>query len=119
MLTRDPDRRAGISALLNDDDFPILVAAASDDDKTVRLQAAEFLYLLGDQRSIPYSVDAARDTHDNNKASNQISILGQSAKQLSPPEKNKVLQDLQSGPGPNNDLVGREGWIRRQLGIDF
>lgn len=30
-----------------------------------------------------------------------------------------VGRDLQVGPGPNNDLVGRNGWLRSRLGIDF
>lgn len=26
-------------------------------------------------------------------------------------------KDLIKGPGPNNDLVGKEGWIRKRLGF--
>jgi hypothetical protein len=59
-ITNNPNKKADISTKLKPEDFPILVSAASDDDKTVRLQASEFLYSLGDPRSIPYSVDAQK-----------------------------------------------------------
>jgi hypothetical protein len=116
MLNTHPDQKSMVSAALEKDDFPILVAAASDDDKTVRLQAAEFLYLLGDPRAIPYSADAARSTHDDNKAANQISILGQSGEQLPTADKKNVLHDLQHGPGANNDLFGKNGFTCRSFG---
>lgn len=28
-----------------------------------------------------------------------------------------MANDIQNGPGPNNDLVGRNGWLRKRLGI--
>jgi len=121
-LTRNPAEKSAISSALRSEDFPILVSAASDDDKTVRLQAAVFLYLLGDPRAIPYSVDAARDAHDNNKAANQISILDQSAQGLPPDKKADIIRnaqrDLTQGPGPNNDLVGKNGWLHQKTVID-
>jgi hypothetical protein len=94
-----------------------MVSAASDDDKTIRLQASEFLYSLGDPRAIPYSVDAAKKTTDNNKASNQISIVGRSAQELPAPTQNNIVHDLTHGPGANNDLVGNQGWLRKRLGF--
>jgi hypothetical protein len=118
-ITNNPDKKADISAKLKPEDFPILVSAASDDDKTVRLQASEFLYSLGDPRSIPYSVDAAKSTSDNNKASNQITILSQSWKELPESTQSNIYNDLTKGPGPNNDVVGNHGWLRKQLGIHF
>lgn len=115
ILSLHPDQKSAISAALDKDDFPILVSAASDNDKTMRLQAAEFLYILGDPRAVPFSVDAARDTHDNDKASNQISILGQSGQQLPNSKKQEVIRDLTFGPGSNNDLVGKNGWTCGRL----
>jgi hypothetical protein len=118
-ITNNPNKKADISTKLKPEDFPILVSAASDDDKTVRLQASEFLYSLGDPRSIPYSVDAAKSTNDNNKASNQITILSQSWKGLPESTQSNIYNDLTKGPGPNNDLMGNHGWLRKQLGVHF
>ena len=116
MLRRDPEQRAAVSAALAPEDFPFLVAAASDDDKTVRLQAASFLYLLQDPRAVPSSVEAARSTPDEGKATNQVLIIRQSAQSLTPSDKAKVIEDLQAGPGPSNDLVGSAGFLRKTFG---
>jgi hypothetical protein len=115
MLNLHPDQKSSLSAALKGEDFPILVAAASDDDKSIRLQATECLYILG----VPHSVNAARDTHDNNKASNQTSIVGQSSQQLSNSAKQNIINDIQRGPDPNNDLVGNSDFLSKQLGVRF
>jgi hypothetical protein len=115
MLRRNPEQRAAISAALNNDDFPFLVAAASDNDKTIRLQAADFLYLLQDSRAVPSSVEAARNTQDPSKATNQVLIIRQSGLTLTAADKQKVINDL-SVAGSNNGLVGSVGDLRRTLG---
>lgn len=117
MIRRASDQRTKISAALKAEDFPLLVAAASDDDKTIRLQAADFLYVLQDPRAVPASIEAARETTDSNKATNQILIIQQSAKQLSSESKANVLHDLTRGPGANNDLIGSSRWLRGRLGF--
>jgi hypothetical protein len=117
-LIRDPEQKTEISAKLSDDDFPVLVSLASDEDKTIRYQATEFLYDLGDPRSIPYSVDAARSTPDPNRASNQILILGKSSQDLSISDRNNIVNDLTHGPGMNNDVVGNEGFVKKWLGVN-
>jgi hypothetical protein len=116
MLRRNPEQRTAISAALKDEDFPFLVAAASDNDKTIRMQAADFLYLLQDSRAVPSSVEAARSTPDTSKASNQVLIIRQSGLSLTAADKEKVINDLSAGPGRNNDLVGSTGYLRRTLG---
>jgi len=116
ILRRHPDQRSAISSALTDEDFPVLVAGASDDDKTIRIQAAEFLYLLQDPRAVPASVEAARDTPDPNKATNQLYIVRQSGQSLDAPQKRKILDDLTSGPGGNNDLVRNVGSVAKTLG---
>ena len=78
MLRRNIEQRSAISSALKNEDFPLLVAAASDNDKTIRLHAAEFLYSLQDPRSVPASIAAARSTSDENKAANQVIIIGKS-----------------------------------------
>lgn len=117
IIRRKPDQRAQISAALKSEDFPLLVAAASDDDKTLRMQAADFLYVLQDPRAVPASVEAARETSDNNKATNQVLIIQQSVRNLDAAAKENIYRDLTRGPGSNNDLVGRDGWVRKRLGF--
>ena len=116
MLRRNPEQRAAISAALTTEDFPFLVAAASDDDKTIRLQAADFLYLLQDARAVPSSVEAARSTPDTNKATNQVLIIRQSGLTLTAADKEKVVRNLSEGPGRNNDLLGGAASLKRILG---
>jgi hypothetical protein len=116
MLRRNPNQRSAIAAALKNEDFPFLVAAASDDDKTVRLQAADFLYHLQDPRAVPPSVKAARSTPDMSKATNQVLIIRQSGLSLPTADKEKVINDLSAGPGSNNDLVGSQGLVRKTLG---
>jgi hypothetical protein len=117
MLRRNIQQRAEISSALKNEDFPLLAAAASDDDKTIRFQAAEFLYHLQDPRSVPAGVAAARSTSDENKAANQVIIIGKSADSFSPEQKEKVINDLTVGPGSNNALVGNSVWLRGKLGF--
>lgn len=117
MLRRNIDQRTAISSALKDEDFPLLVAAASDDDKTIRFQAAEFLYRLQDPRSVPVSVTAAKTASDENKAANQVIIIGKSVDSFSSEQKQKVINDLIHGSGKNNDLVGDRGWLKGKLGF--
>jgi hypothetical protein len=117
MLRHDPSRRTQISSLLKDQDFPLLVKAASDDDKTIRMQAAEFLYILQDPRALPSSIAAARSTADNAKATNQVLIIKQASQALPAQAKENVVRDLTEGPGLKNDLVGTSGWVRGKLGF--
>ena len=116
MLRRNPNQRAAIAAALRTEDFPFLVAAASDDDKTIRLQAADFLYHLQDPRAVPSSIEAARSTSDASKATNQVLIIRQSGLSLPSADKEKVINDLSAGPGSNNDLLGSQGFVRKTLG---
>jgi hypothetical protein len=97
MLRHDPNLRTAVSAGLIADDFPILVAAASDDDKAIRLQAAEFLYRLQDPRAVPSSVEAAKSATDESKATNQALIIRQSAQKLAPTDKTRIIDELQAG----------------------
>lgn len=117
MLRRNVDQKTAISSALKDEDFPLIVAAASDDDKTIRFQAAEFLYRLQDPRAVPASVTAAKTASDANKAANQVIIIGKSVDSFSSEQKQKVINDLISGPGKNNDLVGDRGWLKGKLGF--
>jgi hypothetical protein len=115
MLRRDPNQRSAISAALKENDFPLLVNAASDDDKTIRYQAAGFLATLQDPRAVPASANASRAANQDDKASNQLIILRESGNSLPDSQKKKIIDDITTGPGSNNDLVGDKGYVKRTL----
>ncbi len=94
MIRSDPKRAPGLSAKLTAEDFPILVQAASDPDKTIRYQAADFLYRLQDPRAVQPSIDAARDATDESTANNQILILRQSGVALPSQQKSDIVKQL-------------------------
>jgi hypothetical protein len=114
MLRRVPtsERRQAISANLADEDFPILAMATQDRDDTVRLQAAEFLYLLQDPRSIPLSIDAAVATMDATKAADQVLIIRESGKALSSGAKVKVIDSLNTTGGVNSLVKSKDALTR-------
>lgn len=93
MLRSDETLRTDISAALTADDFSYFVDAASDEDKTIRYQAAEFLYLLQDPRSVSFSVDALKRV-DDLSADNQVLILRQSADELDDAKKDALIEEL-------------------------
>jgi hypothetical protein len=115
MLRQNPNQRSAISNALKESDFPLLVNAASDDDKTIRYQAAEFLATLQDPRAIPVSAKASRAANQNDKANNQLIILRESGHLLPDSEKKQILNDITTGPEPNNDLVGDTGYVKKTL----
>jgi hypothetical protein len=114
-LKHNPDQRSAISSALKSEDFPALVAAASDDDKTIRQQGADFLYTLQDPRALPSSIEAAKSTTDSNKVTNQVLIIGQSGKSLTAAQKESVLNSLRAGPVTNNNLVGNSAFLKSKL----
>lgn len=116
MMRRSPtaETRQAISANLKEEDFPVLVAAAQDDDDTVRLQAGEFLYLLQDQRSIRPSIDAAATASDETKAADQVLIIREAGKNLSSDEKLKVIESL-NDLGAVNDLIKNKDALTKIL----
>ncbi len=91
MLRSHPEQRQAISQALTDEDFKILVAAASDEDKTVRFQAAEFLYVLQDPRAVAPSLVGARSAPDPDIAYNNLLILRQSGQNLPADRKQQII----------------------------
>jgi hypothetical protein len=60
MLRNNEHIASKISENLNDEDISLLVNTLSDTDKTIRLQATEFLYALKDTRTVQSSLYALR-----------------------------------------------------------
>ncbi len=105
MLRANPIQGPEISQKLNEDDFPLLVKAASDQDKTIRYQAAEFLYDLKDIRAVQPSFDAAKEAKDEGVASNQILILRQSGDELSQDKKSSIVKGLKDSSLETNQKI--------------
>lgn len=97
--------RRAISSKLMDKDFFLLVDLSQDPNEIVRIQAGEFLYLLGDKRAIPPSVGAAISTSDETTAADQVFIIRESGKGLSSDEKSKVLRSLSDPATIKNNLL--------------
>ncbi|KQQ74239.1 hypothetical protein ASF70_10935 [Rhizobium sp. Leaf321] len=94
MIRSDPNLASSLSQKLAAEDFPLLIQAAADPDKTIRYQAADFLYRLQDPRAVELSVNAAKDTTDQGVANNQILILRQSGSNLSSSQKSDIVRQL-------------------------
>lgn len=75
MLREAAARNRMVARELTDDDIKLLVNAASDDDKTVRLQATEFLFKLKDPRVVEPSLQAVRDRRNPDGVYNAVLIL--------------------------------------------
>ncbi|WP_105402951.1 DUF308 domain-containing protein [Neorhizobium sp. T7_12] len=100
MLRAQPSSSKQISEGIQEADFQLLVAAASDEDKTIRYQAAEFLYNLQDPRAVQPSINAAKEATDEGVANNQILILRQSGSSLPCSQKGNIVREL-SDPSTN------------------
>ncbi|POF30565.1 hypothetical protein [Roseibium marinum] len=93
MLRTDETLRTDISNELTTDEFPYFVEAAADEDKTIRYQAAEFLYLLEDPRSVSSSLDAVKES-SSRSVDNQVLILRESAKGLDVQRQDMIIEEL-------------------------
>jgi hypothetical protein len=64
MLRADKKKAEAISNLLTDRDRDLLLSAAGDNDRTVRVYATEFLFDLGDPGAAKLGIARAADTND-------------------------------------------------------
>ncbi|MDQ0133530.1 HEAT repeat protein [Neorhizobium galegae] len=115
MLRSDPKQAPAISAQLQAEDFPFLVRAAADQDRTIRYQAAEFLYMLQDRRAVQPSIDAAKEATDEGVANNQILILRQSGSYLPSSQKDDIVRQLNDPSGNLNKTFKDPSSLNRIL----
>lgn len=99
MLRRDDTARAKISAQLKTEDFELLQRITEDKDPTVRLQATEFLYRLGDSRSVEATIKGA--SGDSPAAANSALILKGTISRAPPPEQKRIINELNSASVKN------------------
>ncbi|MGO8943894.1 MAG: HEAT repeat domain-containing protein [Syntrophobacteraceae bacterium] len=108
MLRTDKNRAAAISSRLTDDDLNQMLDAAGDPDRTVRLNAAEFLFDLGDTRTTKLAVPRAAGTSDENARFNWLLVSQDGWRKLSPAEKTALgipLNDAKQRSGPKTLLL--------------
>lgn len=87
MLRADKHRADAIRSKLNDADLNLMLDAAGDPDRTVRVYAAEFLYDLEDTRTTKLAIPRAAETSDDNARYNWV-LVGQGGwLKLTPKEK--------------------------------
>jgi HEAT repeat protein len=79
---------------LNDVDISLLVNALSDADKTIRLQATEFLYALKDKRTVQSSLYALRTDNNENGIYNIVLVLKEIVPFLDSSERLRVRNEV-------------------------
>lgn len=101
MLRARPEAASELARQLTDTDIDRLVAAVGDPDKTVRLYVTEFLYQLGDPRSIRAGlrVVEGRDTRvapaeQSNAAYNSLLVIKSASGQLSAETKAEIAASI-------------------------
>ena len=104
MLRAEKTLAPRLSEALNDGDISLLVAAAGDPDRTVRIYATEFLYDLGDPRAVAPSLDLADRVGDENARYNLLFLTQggvQRLPQAEKPEIGRQLEAISEGAGPD------------------
>jgi hypothetical protein len=74
MMRVHKDQRVEIAAAIDDATLSALVQASADPDRSIRIYASEFLYDLGDPRSVPLAL-AAFDAADDNGRYNLMLVV--------------------------------------------
>jgi hypothetical protein len=97
ILRKDEKNRERISQALTPKDFSLLVAATTDADPTLRLQATEFLYRLKDPRSADAVVETIKrgDKSDSGAAvKNPALVLKGVYQSLPAQEQARVMREI-------------------------
>jgi hypothetical protein len=96
MLREETARNGPVARELTDDDLTLLVHAAFDDDQTVRLQAAEFLFRLKDPRVVEPSLQVVRDRRNADAVYTAVVILRPVYRDLDNAEQKRVKTELRT-----------------------
>jgi hypothetical protein len=103
MLRANKSQADTISSKLTENDLSLILDAAGDPDRTVRVYAAEFLFDLGDKRTPKIAIVRAAGTTDDNARYNWLLVSQASWHKLSSVEKAALSTPLneakrRSGP---------------------
>jgi hypothetical protein len=108
MLRENKQNRTEIIELIKEEDLVRLVDAAADEDRTTRIYASEFLYDLGDPRSISVAFDRIPSASVNSRYNLLLGIKG-AVPFASNDEQAEVIEKvtaLKSAETPDtNDLI--------------
>ena len=94
MLRAHKKEAAEISSKLTLDDLNMILDAAGDPDRTVRVYATEFLFDLGDTRTTKLAIPRAAGTSDDNARYNWLLVSQEGWRKLSPEEKAALSAQL-------------------------
>ena len=89
-MRKNKNQRKRISGELNDRDIALLLQAAADNDRTLRIYASEFLYDLGDPRAIDAAATIFPLANDNGRY-NIILVLTGTVNDVSPQQKSRLV----------------------------
>jgi hypothetical protein len=92
MRSMKPERK-NISAELKEDDLRLIVDAAGDDDRTIRIYATEFLYDLADPRSVSVIVGRMPNVGSDGQY-NMALVLTSVAAEMSEADRSKLRAQL-------------------------
>jgi len=93
MMRENKRFRAEIINGITDEDLVRLVDAAAHEDRTIRIYASEFLYDLGDPRTIPISLNRFPSAGANGRY-NLLLVIKGAVPFVSEEEKTKVIEDV-------------------------
>ncbi|XPS90058.1 uncharacterized protein Dvar_80770 [Desulfosarcina variabilis str. Montpellier] len=94
MLRSDKTKAETISSKLTVNDINLLLDAAGDSDRTVRVYASEFLFDLGDMRTTKLAIPRAARTKDDNARYNWLFVSQEGWNKLSSEEKAELVAPL-------------------------
>lgn len=96
LLREDKSVAPSISDMLSTPDLELLVMAAGDPDRTVRIYATEFLYDLGDPRAVVPAVTMAAETSNQDARYNLLFLTQGGIDKLPSDEKTAVYKELRT-----------------------
>lgn len=111
MMRENKNQRRLIADLLRPDDLGLLLEAATDADRTIRIYAGEFLFDLGDPRTFDMALKAWPGISDDNGRYNLVLVMKGAAPDIEPERADTARERLESllgQVGPKTDTLIRE-----------
>jgi hypothetical protein len=86
----------GMRAVLQDDDFPMLIKGVASSEKEIRLLATEFLYGISDRRALRPSLDLLKSSTDQDVQWNAVLIIKSFYANLPAADRQKTAAELRA-----------------------
>jgi hypothetical protein len=120
MLREHKQERLEIASTIDDEVLRALIRAAGDPDRTIRIYASEFLYDLGDSRSVDMAFEEFSSVDANGKY-NLLLVVQGAYPHMDEAAKTKIdtdLRDIYNTVGPRTqaligDIVETTTWIEQ------